>query len=103
MTVVAMVANMKGMFESEIVNYYTYRQLTFLYQEIIRSKFMLFEAVSKLLGSSKGSSKIGRKRKGKNVIDLDGPLESLAGYVGGVGGKPSSGNTAKFHQMKKKR
>ncbi len=95
MTVVAMVANEKGMFESEIVNCYTYRQLIFLYQEIVRSKFMLFEAVAKMLGSSKGmkrskGSVVGGRRKGKRVIDLDGPLESLAEFVGGIGGNLSS-------------
>jgi hypothetical protein len=104
MTVVVMVANEKGMFESEIVNRYTYRQLIFLYQEITRSKFMLFEAVAKMFGDGKKSNGMKssvKQGKGKRVIDLDGPLESLAEFVGGIGGNPASKNTAKYHQSVK--
>lgn len=104
MTVVVMVANEKSLSEKEVVNCYTDRQLEFLYQTIVRSKFMLFEAVSKMFGSSKKTNSMGSKRgKGKQVIDLDGPLESLSEFVGGIGGAPASSETAKFHQTMKKR
>ena len=67
---------------------------------------MLFEAVAKMLGSSKGAKgskgTVASKRKGR-VIDLDGPLSGLVEFVGGIGGNPSSDNTAKFHQTIKKR
>lgn len=97
MELVSVLANVRCTDEIEVINKYTYRQVVHIAGAYFKDRMMV---VTALLAPLKDKKTPGRKRrpapaasnvrdrgsvsKGKLVIDLDGPLEKMVGFVGGV-------------------
>ena len=94
-----MVSVWRNMTELEFANRYTYRDLQHMGATYFKDRMLV---VSSVASGLKGSLKPGKDQKtgatkgrlpswfqgkpGAKVVDLDGPIEALMPYVGGIGG-----------------
>jgi len=111
MEVVSLLANQRGVDEHHVMNNYTYRQIEHIAGAYMKDRTMVVRMLAgAFAGGTKGEddadgeaerpkekkktaakksvgkfSPIAAIPRGAPVINLDGPLESMAGWVGGIG------------------